>query len=58
MPNLVRKIFGSANDRLIKRLQPTVEQINRLEPELVQLTDEALRARTSPSSPASFRYGL
>jgi len=46
MLGLVKKIFGSANDRLIKRLEPIVEQINRLEPELVQLSDEALRART------------
>ncbi len=46
MPSLVKKIFGSANDRLIKGLQPTVERINRLEPELVRLSDEALRART------------
>jgi len=46
MLGLVRKIFGSANDRLIKKLEPTVEQINRLEPELAQLSDAALRART------------
>jgi preprotein translocase subunit SecA len=43
---VLKKIFGSANDRLIKKLEPTVEQINRLEPELAQLSDEALRART------------
>jgi preprotein translocase subunit SecA len=46
MPSLVRKIFGSANDRLIKGLQPAVERINRLEPDLVRLSDAALRART------------
>ena len=46
MPSLVKKIFGSANERLIKSLQPTVEKISRLEPELVLLSDEALRART------------
>ena len=46
MLGFVRKIFGSANDRLIKKLEPTVEQINRLEPELAQLSDAALRART------------
>jgi preprotein translocase subunit SecA len=44
--SLVRKIFGSANDRLIKKLEPTVEQINRLEPEFAGLSDEALRQRT------------
>ena len=46
MLGLVKKIFGSANDRLIKKLEPTVEQINRLEPELARLSDAALRART------------
>ena len=46
MLGLFKKIFGSANDRLIKRLEPIVEQINQLEPELAQLSDEALRART------------
>ena len=47
MLGLAKKIFGSANDRLIKKLEPTVEQINRLEPELAQLSDAALRARTN-----------
>ncbi len=46
MFGIVKKIFGSANDRLIKKLEPTVERINRLEPELAQLSDAALRART------------
>ncbi|HTT80610.1 MAG TPA: preprotein translocase subunit SecA, partial [Stellaceae bacterium] len=43
---LARRLFGSANDRYIKRLGPIVEQINELEPALEQLTDEQLRART------------
>jgi len=46
MLGLAKKIFGSANDRLIKKLEPTVEQINRLEPEHSQLSDAALCART------------
>jgi preprotein translocase subunit SecA len=46
MFGIVKKIFGSANDRLIKKLEPTVERINRLEPECAQLSDAALRART------------
>ena len=46
MLGLAKKIFGSANDRLIKKLEPTVEQINRLEPEHAQLSDAALCART------------
>src|SRR4029078_4131508 len=38
--------FGSANDRKIKAFRPTVDAINALEPELEQLTDPELRART------------
>src|SRR5438309_1340933 len=43
---LARKFFGSANDRRVKGYQSRVNAINALEPELVALTDEALRART------------
>ncbi|WP_448190252.1 preprotein translocase subunit SecA [Azospirillum sp. sgz301742] len=43
---LARKIFGSANTRVVKALQKPVQQINALEPELVALSDDALRART------------
>ena len=44
--SLARKIFGSANDRYIKRQYKTVEKINALEPEIAPLTDEQLRAKT------------
>src|ERR1700685_4494559 len=44
---LARKFFGSANDRRIKGYQPCVDAINALEPELVGLSDEALKARTA-----------
>jgi preprotein translocase subunit SecA len=44
---LARRLFGSANDRYIKRLGPLVEQINALEPALEELTDEQLGARTA-----------
>jgi preprotein translocase subunit SecA len=40
------KIFGSANERLLKRLWPIVHEINALEPEMQRLSDEELRART------------
>src|SRR3954471_19418563 len=43
---LARKFFGSANDRRVKGYQSRVNAINALEPELVALTDEALKART------------
>jgi len=43
---VARKIFGSSNDRRVKAYQSRVDAINALEPELVALTDEQLRART------------
>jgi preprotein translocase subunit SecA len=43
---LAAKVFGSANDRKIKSYRPTVDAMNALEPELEQLTDGELRART------------
>jgi preprotein translocase subunit SecA len=44
--SLVRKIFGSRNERLIKRFGKTVARINELEPEITGLDDDALKART------------
>ncbi len=43
---LARKIFGTANTRVVKALQKPVAQIAALEPELVALSDDDLRART------------
>jgi preprotein translocase subunit SecA len=43
---VLTKIFGTANDRLLKRLWPVVAQINSLEPATKQMTDEQLRAKT------------
>jgi preprotein translocase subunit SecA len=40
------KVFGTANDRIIKRLTPVVAVINDLEPATKQLSDEELRAKT------------
>ncbi|MGB6675060.1 MAG: preprotein translocase subunit SecA, partial [Terriglobales bacterium] len=43
---LVAKVFGTKNERDVKRLMPRVEAINALEPEMRKLTDEQLRAKT------------
>ena len=43
---LARKIFGTKNERLLKSVQPIVEQINSLEAELKELEDSALKAKT------------
>ncbi|MDG2307349.1 MAG: preprotein translocase subunit SecA [Candidatus Binatia bacterium] len=44
---LVRKVFGTKNDRELKRLQPLVHEISNLEPEIEALSDDGLRARTA-----------
>jgi len=41
------KIFGTKNDREIKRLQAYVEQINPLESRMKALSDDALKAKTA-----------
>ncbi|HKW19374.1 MAG TPA: preprotein translocase subunit SecA [Terriglobales bacterium] len=40
------KVFGTKNEREIKRLRPRVAAINALEPEMQKLSDEQLRAKT------------
>ncbi|SEB24539.1 preprotein translocase subunit SecA [Paraburkholderia sartisoli] len=42
----LQKIFGSRNQRLVKQYQKTVVSINALEPQIEQLTDDQLRAKT------------
>jgi preprotein translocase subunit SecA len=44
--NLLAKVFGTKNEREVKRLLPLVEQINALEPQVRALTDEQLRAKS------------
>ncbi|MEG2829246.1 MAG: hypothetical protein RR903_07205, partial [Edwardsiella sp. (in: enterobacteria)] len=43
---LLTKVFGSRNDRTLRRMRKVVEQINRMEPEMEQLSDEQLKAKT------------
>ena len=43
---ILDKIFGTKNEREIKRMQPVVEQISALEPQMKALTDDQLRAQT------------
>jgi len=42
---IARKVFGSRNDRELKRLGPSIEAINQLEPTVKAESDDALRAR-------------
>jgi len=43
---LLGKVFGTKNEREVKRLMPRVTAINALEPEVQKLSDEQLRAKT------------
>jgi len=43
---VIAKVFGTKNERELKRLMPQVEAINALEPEMRKLSDERLRAKT------------
>ncbi len=43
---IVKKLFGSKNDREVKQLRPMVTKINEIEAGLQTLSDEQLRAKT------------
>ena len=47
MIDLLLKVLGDPNARKIKKIQPTVEYINSLEPEINRLSDEELKAKTA-----------
>ncbi|MEX2482351.1 MAG: preprotein translocase subunit SecA [Gammaproteobacteria bacterium] len=44
---LIQAVFGSRNQRLLKRMHKNVAEINALEPVIAELTDDALRAKTA-----------
>ncbi|GAB1231561.1 preprotein translocase subunit SecA [Ferrigenium sp. UT4] len=44
---LLKSVFGSRNDRLLKQYRQTVTRINTLEPAIAALSDEALQAKTA-----------
>jgi len=44
---LAKKVFGTKNERELKKLYPIRDRINALEPEMQALSDEALRAQTA-----------
>ncbi|MBM4338849.1 MAG: preprotein translocase subunit SecA [Deltaproteobacteria bacterium] len=44
--SLVKKIFGSKNERELKRIRPLVLRINEFEPRIHPLNDDQLRAKT------------
>lgn len=46
MLSLIKRLFGTANDRIINKLKSEVEIINGLEPEMIALSDEQLKHKT------------
>ncbi|MBA4695875.1 MAG: preprotein translocase subunit SecA [Legionella sp.] len=45
--NLIKKMFGSRNERTLRRLEKIVQTINALEPEIKALSDTQLQAKTN-----------
>ena len=45
LTQISRKIFGSRNERELKRMRPAVERINELETEYQALSDDELRSK-------------
>ena len=45
--NLFKAIFGSKNDRDVKKIRPVVARINEIEAGLQKLSDDELRAKTA-----------
>lgn len=46
MLGIAKKIFGTENDRTLKKLRPLVASINALEPQFEKMTDDALKLKT------------
>ena len=44
---LIKKVIGTKNDRELKRIQPMMERISALEPEISALNNEQLKAKTA-----------
>ncbi|MDA3972386.1 MAG: preprotein translocase subunit SecA [Desulfobulbaceae bacterium] len=44
---VLTKVFGSKNERVLKAIQPMVDEINSLEPAMQKLSDEQLTAKTT-----------
>src|SRR6266566_1591369 len=47
LDQLLKKFVGSSNDREVKKIQPSVQQINDLEPRISSLSDQQLQSKTA-----------
>ena len=43
---VAKKVFGTSNDRALRKIRPLIDRINREEPKLQKLTDAELQAKT------------
>ena len=55
---VLTKVFGSKNDRTLKKIQPLVDKINSLEAEIVKLSDTDLKEKPLNSKNASPKGNL
>src|SRR5215510_1887330 len=46
LDTILAKIFGTQNERELKRLRPLIGQVNAFEPTIQALSDDKLRAKT------------
>ncbi|MFK8260287.1 preprotein translocase subunit SecA [Erwinia sp. AnSW2-5] len=46
LTKLLTKVFGSSNDRTLRRMRKSVDLINKMEPDFEKLSDEELKAKT------------
>ncbi len=44
--SILTKVFGTSNDRVLKKIKPIVDHINSLEPKMMSLTDADVRQKT------------
>jgi len=47
MFGIISKVFGTSNERELKKITPIVEEINALEPRISALSDSELQAKTA-----------
>ena len=43
--NILKKMFGTQNERILDRIRPTVDRVNALEPSIGSLSDDRLSAK-------------
>ncbi|NLS43682.1 preprotein translocase subunit SecA [BEV proteobacterium] len=47
LTSILTKVFGSRNDRTLRRMRKVVDMINRMEPAIEALSDDELKAKTA-----------